>query len=659
MENFLDKLNDEQKRGVLHTEGPLLILSGAGSGKTLVITTKIAYLIREKGISPEEILAVTFTNKSAKEMRERVLRFLPEIRPYRLWVRTFHATCLRVLKSHAEKIGYSQNFVVLDEHDRESIIKKIIKDKKLTLPATIKPSGIIKAISDAKNILVGPKEYKENIGASRGHYAIIAIVYERYQEFIKKENAMDFDDLIFNTIELFEHHKDVLDAYRAQWRYILIDEFQDTNPSQYRLVRLLADKKSNLTIVGDDDQSIYSFRGAVVKNILDFPKDYPGCGVIRLEENYRCPKDIVAAAFAVVKNNTKRHRKDIFSNKESAHPIELIRFEADRDEASYVANEAEHLFSLGFEAHDIAVLYRTNAQSRLFEKEFLSHNIPYKVVGGLRFYERAEVKDAVAYLRLVNEERENVSFRRVCNVPPRGLGEKSLDRFEQFAEENTIPLFSVLDRLDELGVTDRGKQKLISFRDHIRITHETFDAGGAWSAVLRDLIDGLDYYSVYKDDWRNDEAKANIAQLGEAMDEFRSANPGARLTDFLEEVQLLTSADEHEGDQVTLMTVHNAKGLEFGAVFLAGLETGVFPHALSLDSNDGIEEERRLCYVGMTRAKAKLYLTHTQFRITSRGPMHMTPSPFIAEIPEELVTKKDIGSFGGAAMNIDDDAFSY
>lgn len=658
MDELLSSLSDPQREGVLHIKGPLLLLAGAGSGKTLVITTKIAHLIREHGVSPEDILAVTFTNKAAGEMKERVTRMVPEIKPYRLWVRTFHATCLRILKAHAAAAGYTQNFVILDESDRESALKKAMKDGNIILPATLKVSAVARAISDAKNNCIAPDEYQKNIRRDYGNRMIIAQAYAKYQAFIVKENAMDFDDLIMNTITLFESHPEICASYRNAWRYILIDEFQDTNVSQYRLVRLLADETSNITVVGDDDQSIYSFRGAEVKHILDFPKHFGSCAVIRLEENYRCPDTIVHAAFSIVQNNRRRHKKDLFSNKKTDHPIELISFDTDRDEAAYIANEIENLFSGGHEAHDIVILFRTNAQSRLFEKEFVARKIPYTIVGGFKFYERAEVKDALAYLRIIIYGTDNISFRRVINTPPRGMGEKSMDMLEAFAAKNAIPLFTALDRLDEIDYSDKGKKRLAAFRDLIRSYRERF-TGGSAGAHIRAFMDDIDYYSVHKDEWRAEEAKENVAQLSEAVDEFLKASPGASIAQFLEEVQLYSSADEKSGDTVTLMTVHNAKGLEYRAVFLTGLENGVFPHYFSMESPDGLEEERRLCYVGMTRAKERLYLTNVHLRMTARGMTTCMPSLFLQELPEGAVVTRDVGSYGNMSMDIDDDAFAY
>ena len=654
----LAQLNDAQRQGVLHTEGPLLLLAGAGSGKTLVITTKIAYLIRE-GVAPEDILAVTFTNKAAGEMKARVTRMLPDIRAYRLWVRTFHSTCLRILKAHAQAAGYTNNFVVLDESDREAALKKAMKDGNIILPATLKVSAVARAISDAKNNCITPKEFRKNIRGGYGHQAVIADAYARYQAFIVKENAMDFDDLIMNTIFLFETHPEILASYRHAWRYVLIDEFQDTNVSQYRLVRLLADEKSNITVVGDDDQSIYSFRGAEVKHILDFPKHFGDCAVIRLEENYRCPDTIVHAAFSIVQNNRRRHRKDLFSKKTSKHPIELISFATDRDEAAYIAGEVENLFSAGTEAHDIAILFRTNAQSRLFEKEFVARKIPYTIVGGFKFYERAEVKDAIAFLRLITYGSDNISFRRVINTPPRCMGEKSVDMLEAFAAKHAIPLFAALDRLDEIDFSEKGRKRLAAFRDLIRSYTQTFASTELVSTHVRAFMDDIDYYSIHKDEWRAEEAKENVAQLSEAIDEYCAATPGATLAQFLEEAQLYSSADESAGDTVTLMTVHNAKGLEYAAVFLTGLENGVFPHYFSMESPDGLEEERRLCYVGMTRAKERLYLTNVHLRMTARGMTTCSPSLFLQELPEGAVVTRDIGSYGNMSVDIDDDAFAY
>lgn len=666
--DLLEGLNEPQKQGVLNTEGAVLLLAGAGSGKTMVITRKIAYLIYELSVPPESIMAVTFTNKAASEMKGRVCAAVPELMPYRLWVRTFHASGLRILKQDAHLLNYKNDFNVVDAQDSLAMIKKVIKDNNISLRSYLTPKTISKSISEAKDNMMDPRQYAEYCSRFDNPTSnTIAKVYELYAKFLKNENAMDFDDLIYNTVLLFEQNPAVLRYYRDLWKYILVDEFQDTNSSQYRLVRMLCQGGGNVTAVGDDDQSIYSFRGAVVENILNFPNDFEDTKIIRLEQNYRCPSNVVSLALSLIENNKKRHEKYVFSDKGDEYPIELWECASDDSEAAYITGEVERLFDEGFDAKDVAVLYRTNAQSRLFEKTMLAHSIPYKVVGGLRFFERAEVKDALAYLRLCVNKGDNISFRRVFNKPSRGIGEKSFAALESFAGDRGTSLFDAISGLESIKMSKKAASALVSFKSYIeRYTKAVNEARDEddYVKVIEDILTGMDYYErQYKEDWRRIEAKENIAQLCQSVKEYI---PGTGLggleglKSFLEEVQLLTDAQTNEDDDaVTLMTVHNAKGLEYPVVFLSGLENGVFPHYFSLKDENGIEEERRLCYVAVTRAKRKLYISYAKMRVTNREGMYSRPSFFIDELPREGLVFKQPDNMGGNAIDIDEDAFSY
>ena len=657
--DILENVSEVQKEGILHTGTPLLLLAGAGSGKTLVITRKIAYLINELEVPPENILAVTFTNKAANEMKHRVCSLLPDIKPSRLFIRTFHSACLRILKENAHRLGYKSNFLILDEGDKLSIVKRIMKEEKVS--KNISAKMIMRFISALKN------EMDDGIIYDRD---IFENVYKKYTEYELNENVMDFDDLILNTIKLFEQEKTVLNYYRNRLKYILVDEFQDTNPQQYKLIKLLTkDAGNDLTVVGDDDQSIYAFRGANVLNILDFEKDYPNTKIVRLEENYRCPKDVVEAALSVIKNNSNRHEKNVFSNKPNKFKIENWICYSDLEEARSVVNEIEYLFDNGFDAKDIVILFRTNSQSRAYEKELRLHSIDYKIVGGVGFFERIEIKDSISFLRLMTGFSDNFSVRRTINTPPRAVGDKTFSNFEVFANSRKMSLFDAIDILEDSDLSKKAVNNIKAYKYIIneyalKIKNDIVNEEGInIESMFFDFLKEIDYFSIFKSDG-NDRiitAEENIKELFRGFYDYKETEPNATLITFLEENALyrdLNTNDEKE-DFITLMTVHNAKGLEFDAVFITGLEHQVFPHYFSLEEEGGIDEERRLFYVAITRAKRKLYLTYSKRRRVNTGIMEQMPSSFLMEIPKRLMLIKEKANYTGNYIDIDEDAFDY
>ena len=658
--DILENISLVQREAILHRGSPLLLLAGAGSGKTLVVTKKIAYLIKECEVPPERIMAVTFTNKAANEMKNRVCELLPEVKPYRLFVRTFHSACLRILKENANYIGYKSDFIILDESDKLTIIKRILKEEET--PKSITPKLIIKFISNIKN------EMDDGITYDRD---IFKKIYNKYLEYEIKENLMDFDDLILNTIKLFEKENSVLNYYKERFKYILVDEFQDTNPQQYKLIKLLTQNAENdLTVVGDDDQSIYAFRGATIVNILNFENDFPNTKIIRLEENYRCPKDIVEAALNVIKNNSQRHRKNVFSNKESQYRIENWICYSDLEEAKEVVEEIERLFDLGFEAKDIVILFRTNSQSRVYEKELLIHSIDYKILGGVGFYERIEIKDSIAFLRLMTGFKDNFSFRRTINTPSRSIGEKSLSNFDDFATLRGLTLFDAIDYIEESTLSKKAKNNIKAYKSIIedysnKVKEDTeTNEGINIEQIFFKFLNEIDYFSIFKSDGeiRMASANDNIKELFRAYYDYKLIENDANINSFLEETSLYRDTSNNENkDAITLMTVHNAKGLEFEAVFMTGMEHNVFPHYFALEEENGIEEERRLFYVAITRAKKKLYLTYSKKRRINTGIMEQIPSSFLTEIPKHLMDIKEKNSYryNHNYIEIDENAFDY
>lgn len=623
----IDELNKEQKEAVLTTEGPILILAGAGSGKTKVLTTKIAYLIEEKGISPYNILAITFTNKAAKEMKERLYKLVGVISKYSQ-VSTFHSFGLRILRENCEQLGYASNFIIMDSDDSLSVIKKILKEFNLD-PKQYNPNAIRNKISSCKNELVTPEEYEK---FAIGEYEKVVLkVYQKYEKTLKRNNSIDFDDLLILPIKLFREHPSILQKYQEKFKYILIDEYQDTNEAQYILTKMISAKYKNICCVGDNDQSIYSFRGANYRNILNFEKDYKDAKVIKLEQNYRSTSTILDAANDVIKNNTERKDKNLWSTKGEGEKISYFRAFNEKDEAFYVIREVKNLINKGIDYQNIAVIYRTNAQSRVLEEEFLVSNIPHHIVGGTGFYSRKEIKDLLAYLRLIHNEKDNVSLTRIINVPKRGIGLKSISNLSEKADSLDISMYEAITT---------GKE--YEFKNMIEDLKRV-----AKDLTLTELVDKILDVTGMKKEIEAENTLVSENRL-ENLEEFKSITKKFEeregvisLEDFLLETSLLTDVNEYKDDpnRVSLMTVHSVKGLEFDYVFVVGLEEGIFPHVNSLMDNSELEEERRLCYVAITRAKEKLFLVNSRMRTLFGKEQSNPASRFIAEINQDLLEK--------------------
>ena len=624
----LDILNKEQKEAVLNTEGPLLILAGAGSGKTRVLTTKIAYLIEECGISPYNILAITFTNKAAQEMKDRIFNMIG-IKAKNAQISTFHSFGVRILRDHFKELGYDKNFIIMDSDDSLSIIKKILKNKGLD-PKSYNPNGIRNQISSCKNEMMGYKEYEKF--AIGDYEKVVYEVFKEYEETLKKNNSIDFDDLLLLPIKLFREHKEILNEYQERFQYVLIDEYQDTNETQYILSKLVCAKYKNICCVGDVDQSIYSFRGANYKNILNFEKDYPDAKIIKLEQNYRSTTTILDAANDVIKNNKERKDKVLWSDKGKGEKISYYRGFNGIDEAQYVTREIKNLVNNGIEYENIAVLYRTNAQSHTIEEELIKDSIPYRIVGGVGFYSRKEIKDALAYLRLIFNYKDNVSLLRVINVPKRGIGDKTVSNLIAKADKENKSIYEVIDS---------GKE--LSFKEMIEDLKKQSE-----SLTLTELLDRiLDVTGIKKEYEEEKTLEAdirleNLEELRTVTRSFEEREGIVSLEDFLLEVSLVSDVNEYDSDRnrVSLMTIHSVKGLEFDYVFIVGLEEGLFPHINSLLNSSELEEERRLCYVALTRAKEKLYLVNARNRILYGQETSNVPSRFINEINKDLIDKK-------------------
>ena len=654
-DNLLSSLNDVQREAVQHTEGPLLILSGAGSGKTRVITHRIAYLLEHHDVSPYRILAVTFTNKAAKEMKLRLDALVEGSVSQELWVSTFHATCARILRRDIEKLGanaasesvspskrytYTRDFTIFDTGEQITLVKDVLRrlnynDKQYN------PRAILSHISRVKNESISPEAYR-NI--AEGYFErIVAEVYALYQDALRLNNSVDFDDLLLFTVQLLNENPEVHQFYQNKFEYLLVDEYQDTNRCQYELVNLLAGTKQNICVVGDDDQSIYAFRGADIRNILDFEKDYPNTRVLRLEQNYRSTQNILDAAWGVVHNNSARKAKKLWTKNDIGELVTCYEAMDENDEAGYVGTQIQDWHAESVDYKDFAVFYRTNAQSRIFEEAFRAANIPYQIVGGVGFYDRMEIKDLLAYLRVVCNPNDSMSVRRIINVPSRGIGATTLDRLINFAAHEGIPLFEAIQRVDEITTINRGLQAKV--RRFTKI-FDDFDA-----SMLP--ADALDYVLKITGYLKNLEAQntieaqnrvENIEELINAVIEYEQNVPEPTLSDYLENVALIADIDTMETDttdMVTLMTLHSAKGLEFPFVFIVGMEEGYLPHGRSLDTQAELEEERRLCYVGITRAMERLYLLHASSRRTFRETEYRIQSRFISEIPEHLIKHVD------------------
>jgi DNA helicase-2/ATP-dependent DNA helicase PcrA len=629
-------LNSEQRKAVEMTEGPLLILAGAGSGKTATMTHRIAHLIKDKGVPPYNILAVTFTNKAAGEMRERVEELLGG--SVNMWIMTFHAACLRILRMHADVLGYGRDFVVYDPVDTKSVIKKILKEQKID-EKTFNANGLLSQISACKEQELSPDGFRE-VYEDNYHNDVVYEVYREYDRTLRKNNAMDFDDLLLNTVRLFEKDETVLAKYQDRFHYIMVDEYQDTNKTQYKFVAMLADRHKNICVVGDDDQCIYQWRGADITNILNFERDFPGAQVIKLEQNYRSTGKILAAAHSVIENNHQRKAKKLWTEAEEGSNITYRRADNEKDEAAYVAQEIIRVKGPAQKYSDFAVLYRTNSQSRTFEEAFSARDIPYKVVGGVRYYDRKEIKDMIAYMRLVLNPSDDLALTRIINEPKRGIGTTTVTKLTGFAAATESSLFEVIsDEGVQNGVSAKAGSGLRQVSDCIRKYHDEMD-----NLKVSNIYDGLLNDTGYLKALETAEtAEAEIRM--ENLLEFKSVifdyeeEGELTLADFLERIALISDIDNHDpdADAVVLMTMHSAKGLEFPYVFMPGMEDGLFPGWRSIDDVSKLEEERRLCYVGMTRAMEQLWLTSAAYRVMYGSGSFTRESTFLRELDPKLL----------------------
>lgn len=663
MENIdLKELNNEQKKGVLCTEGPLLILAGAGSGKTRVLTYRTCHLIKDMGVKPYNIMAITFTNKAAKEMKSRIRNmigdtdFLGEV-----WVSTFHSACVRILRRFASYIGYGNNFTIYDTDDTKKLMKQLFKDMNIN-NKDLKEKMVLNKISSLKNELIGPEDFA-NTYSNNPNNKIIQQIYFEYESRLRQSNAMDFDNLIMNTVRLFKQFPDALNVYEERLHYIMVDEYQDTNTAQFELIRLLSNRRRNLCVVGDDDQSIYKFRGANIYNILNFEKYFKDATVIKLEQNYRSTKNILDAANEVIKNNEGRKSKRLWTDIGGGDKIAFRRLESAYDEANYIISDIYMKNIDGiYKYKDDAIIYRTNAQSRILEEKLIQKNIPYKIVGGVNFYSRKEIKDVLAYLHVLSNEKDDIAIKRIINVPSRGIGNVTINKIFDFALENNMSFFDALKNVDYISSIKRGKDKIKDFTslmDELFLLKEEEKV----APIIKAVIDKTGYrMELIKEN--TEEAKSRIQNLeelvskgaifdenrdelekeGDKSEEDELKEESNALLDFLEEVSLIADIDNlvSNGNFVSLMTIHSAKGLEFDNLYISGMEEGLFPSFMSMQSkepNEDMEEERRLCYVGITRAKKHLTLTSAEKRMVNGDMIYSTISRFIKEIPAELFDK--------------------
>ena len=639
---ILKGLNPEQKQAVMHTEGPLLVLAGAGSGKTRVLTHRISYLVKEKLIRPWNILAITFTNKAAREMKERMEKLIgPQADD--IWVGTFHACCVRILRREIEKLGYDRSFVIYDSDDQKSLIKTCLDQLNIN-DKNFPPRTVLHGISRAKDELVDPERFSL-MYASDYRMSKIADIYKLYQKKLKANNALDFDDIILLTIRVLSDFPEVLDYYSDKFRYILVDEYQDTNTAQYMLVSMLATKHGNICVVGDDDQMIYGWRGANLRNILDFEKDYPNCRVIKLEQNYRSTKTILEAANNVIRNNGGRKGKQLWTN--NAEGKLLNRYEAvdERDEAYYIAGTMKALKKSGRSYNDMAILYRLNAQSRILEEMLMKHGIPYKIYGGLKFYARKEIKDVIALLRVVQNGNDDISLKRIINVPKRGIGKTTLDRIEQYAISEDVSMYKIISMINNYPELSRVSKKLQGFFNFIE-NMKVLAARTELVELIELLIDKSGIVKELETEMTVESRTRieNIKEFVSVAREFElTAEEKPTLEDFLAHISLVADIDDTEevGDRVVMMTLHSAKGLEFPVVFIAGMEEGIFPSYRSSAEEEELEEERRLCYVGITRAREEVYLTNAKCRMLFGSTAYNRESRFLREIPGQLISQME------------------
>jgi DNA helicase-2/ATP-dependent DNA helicase PcrA len=634
---YLADLNPAQREAVVHGEGPLLVVAGAGSGKTRVLTYRVAHLINALGVKPHELLAITFTNRAAAEMRERLDRLLGAT-ARRSWILTFHSACGRILRREIERLGYRSNFTIYDQADQLRLVKRILEDEGFD-PKRFVPRGIHAQISNAKNRLVGPAEYRARV--SSFYDQTVAEVYERYQQRLHASNAVDFDDLLFLTVEILERFPEARERWQRAFRSVLVDEYQDTNHAQYRLLQLLAEKHLNLCVVGDPDQSIYAFRGADIRNVLEFERDFPGARTIALEQNYRSTNHILGAANAVIAHNRERKEKNLWSELGDGEPVSVVEVEDEHAEARYVAAGIAALAEEGVNGDEVAVFYRTNAQSRVLEDVLVRQGVAYQVIGGPRFYERAEVKDVVAYLQLVDNPSDGVSLARIANRPRRAIGDTTLARLQSHADSTGVSLWEATADPEAAGCAAAATRAVRGFRTLM----ESLQAAAGELTVpelVEQVLERSGYLEALEAE-RTIEAQGRVENLQELVGvarEWQEAAAEPTLSSFLQEISLYSDQDalRGEGNLVTLMTLHNAKGLEFRAVYLIGMEEGIFPHARSIEEQ-GIEEERRLCYVGMTRAMERLTLLHASSRTLWGSRGYNLPSRFLEELPDGHVER--------------------
>ncbi|ENJ9654601.1 DNA helicase PcrA [Clostridium botulinum] len=633
-----NKLNKEQYEAATTIDGPLLILAGAGSGKTRVLTHRIAYMIENLNIYPSKILAITFTNKAAGEMKERIKALVGDV-VEGMWVSTFHSSCVRILRREIDKLGYDKNFTIYDTYDQKTLVKQCMEELNIN-DKEITDREIINTISNQKDNLISPKEFKK---FSNGNYRKdkIADAYILYQKKLKTNNALDFDDLIYKTVELFKANKEALEFYQRKFKYIMVDEYQDTNKSQYELVKLLASVHRNICVVGDDDQCIYEWRGADISNILNFEKDYKEAKVIKLEQNYRSKGNILNAANEVIKNNSQRKNKVLRTENENGNKIKVFRAYSDIDEAKFVASEMKKIIKDSDKSfNDFAVLYRTNAQSRIFEDVFMKRDIPYRLIGGLKFYDRKEIKDLMAYLKLINNPLDDISLRRIINVPKRSIGDATVKKVQEFANEMDECMYSVL--LDADQILTLSQRSITSIKKFVSIMNSFIRKKDeiSVSALIKEILEETGYLKELKSSKNPDDVSRveNLKELVSAAADFEKESEDKSLGMFLEKVALVTDIDNYDenSDSVAMMTVHSAKGLEFPVVFMVGMENGIFPGTQSLSDPKEMEESRRLCYVAITRAKEQLYITSAEIRKVFGRTVAYALSDFVSEISKDL-----------------------
>ncbi|MBN6889977.1 ATP-dependent DNA helicase UvrD/PcrA [Cytobacillus horneckiae] len=648
-DKLLNGLNPQQQNAVKATDGPLLIMAGAGSGKTRVLTHRIAYLMVEKGVNPYNILAITFTNKAAREMRERIQNMMGGAAD-QIWISTFHSMCVRILRRDIDRIGFNRNFTILDSTDQQSVIKNILKEKNLD-PKKFDPRAILGSISSSKNELITPEEYAKTAGDY--FQQVISDVYTDYQKRLRKNHALDFDDLIMLTIQLFNRVPEVLEYYQRKFQYIHVDEYQDTNRAQYMLVKLLANRFRNLCVVGDSDQSIYRWRGADIANILSFEKDYLNAKVILLEQNYRSTQRILNAANGVIAKNMNRKAKNLWTENPEGSKINYFRADSEQGEGQFVVSKIKEIKNAeNRNLSDFAILYRTNAQSRVMEEMLLKSNIEYSIVGGIKFYDRKEIKDILAYLRLIANPDDDISLQRVINVPKRGIGSGSIDKIANFAAMHDMTMFEALESIELIGLSPKITKSASEFHDLVK-NYTQMQEYLSVTELVEEILDKSGYREMLKAE-KSIEAQSRLENLDEFLSVTKNFEDGSEdksLVAFLTDLALVADIDKldddgEKADAVVLMTLHSAKGLEFPIVFLMGMEEGVFPHSRSLMEEAEMEEERRLAYVGITRAEKELYITNAQMR-TLFGRTNMNPpSRFIKEIPEDLIEGVEPASSG-------------